>query len=696
MMEVLTCIALEHDPVSLIFAVLICVSGSLLTMRLFARVRATRSTARWSWLALASVVGGASIWTTHFVAMMGYDAGVATGYDPKLTLLSLILAMSVTAIGFAISASAGQSGLVEAGGVVVGLGVASMHYIGMAGYQVQGQIVWNSSYVLASLVLAAVFGALATNRVVRPVTRFCKYGGGVALILAIVSTHFVGMTGVTVAPDMTGAMPADMLNEGMLTLVAVIVALLILALGATTYMIDLQATKASVERYRHLSLHDALTGIPNRAAFIQHLGDLINAPAGTKDRLYVFSFDLDRFKEINDVHGHAAGDHVLRVVAERLTASLQPGEFVARIGGDEFVAVSSSLITEHAAELRAAALIEAVNRPISSNGQTYHVGTSIGIAVYPTGATSVDDLLVQADVAMYRAKSTGANMACFYDISMDAASRERNALAIDMRAGFLRNEFELFFQRQNSTRTGAVIGFEVLIRWRHPVRGLVPPSEFIPIAERTGFILELGDWVLQKACEEAVKWKRPFKIAVNVAPKQLANVSLPARVAEVLEQTGLPAERLELEITESGIIGDQQHALQLIRQLKALGVKIAMDDYGTGYSSLSTLQLFPFDKIKIDRGFIDGVVSNRQSAAIVRSTLILASSLDIPVLAEGVENEEHLEFLRSEGCEEVQGYLYGKPQPISELAELVNGSDLVGAPEQPGEGPEAPADQRAA
>ena len=696
MMEVLTCIALEHDPVSLFFAIFICLTGSLLTMRLFGRVRATRGTARWSWLGLASVVGGASIWTTHFVAMMGYDAGVATGYDPELTLLSLILAMSVTAAGFAIAAHGGQSALVEAGGIVVGLGVASMHYVGMAGYQVQGQIIWNSSYVSVSLVLAAGFGALATNRVVRPVTYFCKYGGGIALVLAIASTHFVGMTGLTVVPESAGAMPADMLNEGMLTLVVILVALLILALGATSYMIDLQATKASVERYRHLSLHDALTGIPNRAALIEHLGGLIEAPAGTIERLFVFSFDLDRFKEINDVHGHAAGDHVLRVVAERLTGSLQPGEFVARIGGDEFVAVTRALITQSAAERRAQALIEAINRPITSGEESYCVGTSIGIAVYPSGAKTVDDLLVQADVAMYRAKTTGTNVACFYDVSMDAASRERNALAMDMRNGFLRNEFELFYQRQNSTQTGEVIGFEVLVRWRHPSRGLVPPSEFIPIAERTGFILELGDWVLQKACEEAVKWKKPFKIAVNVAPKQLANFNLPARVAEVLQQSGLPAERLELEITESGIIDDQQHALQLIRQLKALGVKIAMDDYGTGYSSLSTLQLFPFDKIKIDRAFIDGVVTNRQSAAIVRSTLILANSLDIPVLAEGVENEEHLEFLRLEGCEEVQGYFYGKPQPISELDDLVNGADDHEEPAEAQQSSTTSSDQRAA
>lgn len=363
---------------------------------------------------------------------------------------------------------------------------------------------------------------------------------------------------------------------------------------------------------------------------------------------------------------------MLRVVAERMSASLKPGEFVARIGGDEFIAVSPRLFTAGAAEAFARSIISELVSPIQWKGLTLSVGTSIGVTTFPDGADDIDDLMAQADIAMYRAKSTGSNNVCFYDQSMDQAARERSALAMDMRAGFLRNEFHLYFQKQNDTQTGEVVGFEVLLRWSHPTRGMVPPSEFIPIAERTGFIGELGDWVLRQACLEAVQWRNPLKIAVNVAPKQLANSALPERVREILDESGLDPARLELEITESGIIDDQQHALHIIRQLKAIGVNIAMDDYGTGYSSLSTLQLFPFDKIKIDRGFIDSVVENRQSAAIVRSTLILAQSLDIPVLAEGVENAEHLRFLQEEGCQQVQGFLYGKPQPLSELQDIVN------------------------
>ncbi|MEC9461554.1 MAG: EAL domain-containing protein [Pseudomonadota bacterium] len=672
MLEVLTCIAVEHDPLSLIAAVSVCLFGSLLTMRLFGRVRNTRGVTRASWISLTSVIGGAGIWTTHFVAMMGYEADVLAGYEPTATLTSLVLAIAITGIGFAIAAATQRSLLIEAGGALVGGGIAAMHYVGMSGYQVQGHLEWNQTYVVASLIAGAVFGALATSRVARPVTRFCRYGGGVALVLAIASTHFIGMTAVTVVPDASAALPANMLPESVLTVVLMLVTVLILSIGSMTYVIDRQSTKSAVERYRQLSLHDALTGLPNRSAFVERLGHMMEAPAARADRIYILSFDLDRFKEINDVHGHAAGDHVLRIAAERLGRRLRDGEFLARIGGDEFIAVTSRLFTHAEAEQMAARIIRDLCEPIGWEDMTLAIGTSIGISVFPDNAETIDDLLAQADTAMYRAKSIGSNQICFYEKSMDQAARERSALAMDMRAGLERGEFMLYFQQQNNTQTGEVLGFEVLLRWLHPKRGLVSPVEFIPIAERTGFIMELGDWVLRRSCQEAVKWGNPLRIAVNVAPKQLANANFPQRVRDILKETGLVPERLELEITESGIIADQQNALSIIRQLKAIGVKIAMDDYGTGYSSLSTLQLFPFDKIKIDRGFIDSVVENRQSAAIVRSTLILAQSLNIPVLAEGVENAEHLRFLQDEGCEQVQGYLYGRPQPLSELQAIVN------------------------
>jgi diguanylate cyclase len=681
MLKIITCIAVQHSPLHLLFATTICILGSLLTMRLFGRVRRTQGIQKVNWLFLAGFVGGAMIWTTHFITMLGYETPVVNGYDPALTMTSLLLSVCVTIVGFTIAGMSERGGLIEAGGAIVGLGIAVMHYTGIAAYRAAGELQWDQSYVLASILFGAFFGGVATNRIARPVSRFCKYGGATALILAVVLTHFTGMAGLTIVLDPAMAMPKEIISSDIMTGIVCSVMLIILLLGASTYIIDMQTNQAAVERYRHLSLHDPLTNLPNRTAFSEHLNALIERAADIKSQIAVLCFDLDRFKEINDVHGHSAGDAVLRTVAERLTAIMQRGEFVARVGGDEFVAVLFDYYVRADVRTMAQRVLDEISKPISWNEQTLFIGSSVGISTFPRDATNMDDLLSQADVAMYRAKSTTTNTVCFYDPSMDQAARERNALAAEMREGIEKGEFELFYQQQNDTVTRNVVGFEVLLRWRHPERGMISPGEFIPIAEKTGFIMELGEWVLRAACVEAASWKQPLRIAVNVAPQQLADNKLPAVVHQILLQTGLPAARLELEITESSIIANHQHALHVIRQLKTLGVQVAMDDYGTGYSSLSTLQSFPFDKIKIDRAFVDGVVTSKQSAAIVRSTLILAASLDIPVLAEGVEREEHMDFLRREGCLQVQGFLFGKPVPRAGIEAFVNADlpDIAGA-----------------
>ncbi|PZM13791.1 putative bifunctional diguanylate cyclase/phosphodiesterase [Rhizobium tubonense] len=675
MFRLITCITVQHSFTDLIFATIICVLGSVLAMRLFSRVRRTQGIQRLNWLFLSGFVGGSTIWTTHFVAMLGYKTPVVNGYDPTLTLISLVVGVVMTIAGFSIASVSRKGALIEAGGVIVGLGIVLMHYIGIAAYQAAGQLEWDRAYVITSIISGAFFGAVATNRIGRPVTRFCKYGSSSALILAIVSTHFIGMAGLTINLDPSIPLSPEIISGGIMTGIVCAVMAIILLLGASTYVIDMQSTQAAVERYRHLALHDPLTNLPNRAAFNDHLAGLTNRPADMAAHVAVLCFDLDRFKEINDVHGHSAGDHVLRTVAERLGNAMQHGEFVARVGGDEFVAVMRDYFIRADARALAQRVLDEVTKPIEWNEHILFVGSSVGISTFPGQASNVDDLLSQADIAMYRAKSTVSNTICFYDPSMDQAARERNALAIEMREGLKRGEFELYYQRQNDTVSREVVGFEALLRWLHPQRGMVSPVEFIPIAEKTGFIFELGEWVMRAACAEAASWKRPLRIAVNVAPQQLTDPRLPGLVHEILLESGLSAARLEIEITESSIISDHQYALHAIRQLKKLGVKVAMDDYGTGYSSLSTLQSFPFDKIKIDRAFIDGVVTSKQSAAIVRSTLILAASLDIPVLAEGVEREEHMEFLRNEGCLQVQGFLFGKPTPRSGIEDIVNGTD---------------------
>ncbi len=676
MLKVLQCLAVDHDYRYTAAAVFVCMLGSFVTMRLFSRARLATGVQKINWLFLAGVNGGAAIWTTHFVAMLGYVAAGDVGYDPYLTGLSLLIAIVTTTAGFGISAYGGRSVLVEAGGMILGLGIAAMHYTGMAAYNVQGMIFWSQAYVIASLVLGAVLGAVAINRVARPVNWFCQYSAVTFLILAIASMHYTGMASMSFAFDPRIVISENLLPPAVMGGGAIAVTLLLLALGLSTYVIDAQSTQQAVARYRHLSLHDPLTGIPNRAAFIEHLNRRTrHVSMGAHTAL--LSIDLDRFKEINDVHGHAAGDAVLRAIADRASSVLKAGEFLARMGGDEFVAMTHSYYTRADGAEFAQRLIEQISRPVEWSGQTFCVGASVGISVRNTSAIDADTLMAQADVAMYRAKSGTSDTICFYDKSMDEAARERNVLAIAMRSGLANNEFELYYQQQNDTRSGSIVGFEALLRWNRPERGMVSPAEFIPIAEQTGFIVDLGEWVLREACAQAALWKKSLSIAVNVAPQQLADNDFPEKVERILVDTGLAPERLELEITEGSIIADHRHALVTIRKLKALGVKIAMDDYGTGYSSLSTLQSFPFDKIKIDRAFIDGLSTNVQSEAIVRSTLILAHSLNIPVLAEGVETKAHIEFLRREGCLQVQGFFFGRPGPLTSIANLVDDTFLT-------------------
>ncbi|WP_075289729.1 putative bifunctional diguanylate cyclase/phosphodiesterase [Pararhizobium arenae] len=677
MLTVLSCIITDHDYGLVALAALVCVLGSALAMRLYARVRRTEGLQKINWLFMSAVIGGSTIWTTHFIAMLSYRPSLPHAYEPTLTMMSLLAAIGITTIGFTVTAMNKSGPTIELGGAIVGAGIAVMHYMGMAAYQIMGVMQWDYSYYAASIALGVGFGALAANRIARPVTRFCKHGAVLALILAIVTMHFTGMAAITIVPESLVTIPAAMIPDNVLIIIVVALMAVMLGLGASTYVIDMHSTQVAAERFRYLSLHDALTSLPNRAAFNDYLAERIRRQKADNAKFAVLSFDLDRFKDVNDVHGHAAGDAVLRTVSERMASILEEGEFLARIGGDEFVALTRNCFLKGDIRAFADRLTSEIVKPVEWQGNTLLVGSSVGISLYPEDARTAEELLAQADLAMYRSKSTGNKAVCFYEPSMDVISRDRALLAMDMRKGIERDEFELYYQQQNSSLTRDIVGLEVLLRWRHPVRGMVPPVEFIPIAEKNGFIHELGDWVLRTACLQAASWKKPVKIAVNVAPAQLADSNLPLRVKEILKETGLDAARLELEITESGIIADQQHALQIIRQLKALGVRIAMDDYGTGYSSLSTLQNFPFDKIKIDRAFIGGVTRNRHSAAIVRSTIILAQSLDIPVLAEGVENEAHMDFLRKEGCLEVQGYLFGKPMPLSDLQAFVNGDDEV-------------------
>ena len=424
---------------------------------------------------------------------------------------------------------------------------------------------------------------------------------------------------------------------------------------------DLRPRLEAEQRIAYLAGNDSLTDLPNRASFLDRLERAI-VSRGAHESVALLAIDLDRFKEVNDLHGHAAGDAVLSLLAERTRAALRPGEFLARLGGDEFAAVATVRSREEALEFA-----ERLEKPLFSSVDLDHAevacGASVGVALFPQDADSPTALMNNADLAMYRAKGTLGQVTCFYEGSMDEMVRARRKTMKELRDALQRREFELHYQVQTSVATREVTGYEALLRWRHPERGYVPPMEFIPIAEETGLILPIGDWVLRAACEAAAGWATPHKIAVNLSAVQLASVDLPRVVAQVLADTALSPQRLELEITETALIADKVRATHVLGELKALGVTIAMDDFGTGYSSLSTLRAFPFDKIKLDKSFVSELEQSSQARAIIRAVLALGDSLAIPILAEGVETDDQLDFLRQLGCDEVQGFLLGRPAP---------------------------------
>ncbi len=719
---------------------------------------------------MGAVATGATIWCTHFVAMIAYQPGVDVAYQPMMTGLSLAIAICGSALALWVG-SGSMRFAAPIGGALFGLAITLMHYIGMDAFAVEAVVHWSAAYVAASIIGALFFGALAFEAVRRAGRVGSTRPAALLMVCGIVALHFTGMAAMTIIPFApgVGAITGQEANLVMALAVAG-VGLLVLGTGVSSHALDLQsraqarqrlahlvegsvdgmvveqggiilaanaafadlvgvrhealigadlskwlperdqlgvgvltqsalnlsegrlvpvevavrndgveanaaplmiyavrdlrARLAQERRIAHLARNDSLTGLPNRTSFLEWLTKQ-TADAGAQHKVALLAIDLDRFKEVNDIHGHAAGDQLLVRIGERMKACLKPGEFIARLGGDEFVAVVHVDRRDDALGL-ADRLRVAITAPVDLGHAEVACGASVGIAIWPDDATEPSALINDADLAMYRAKASLTTDVCFYEEDMDKAVRERRRLVQQLREALDQDQFSLNWQVQASAETGEVTGYEVLLRWIQPDGRFVSPADFIPLAEESGLILPIGEWVLRKACAEAALWNEPHKIAVNLSPIQLGHVDLPRLVHQILMETGLSPHRLELEITETAMIADLDRTTHILRQLKLLGVSIAMDDFGTGYSSLSTLRAFPFDKIKLDRSFMSELDGGPQSAAIIRAVLALGESLDIPVLAEGVETLEQLSFLRDQGCDEVQGYLLGRPKPVAD------------------------------
>ncbi len=671
MLNVLSCIAVEHDLRYVALAASVCVFGSFLSMRIYTRMRRSDGSRQWLWLFLGALVATSTIWTTHFAAMLGYLVPFDRSFAPGLTAASFAILFLCTCFAFGVSLRSPAGLTIELGGVLFGFGIAIMHYTGMAAFLVPGIITWTPSYVLASVLLGALFGGLAFNRASRPVTRFCRFGSMVAMILAIVSMHFTGMEAMTITP-LAGIdiPPQAMPDEYMLAAVTGITTVLLVTVGSS-YTIDRFSLQEATERYQQLTLFDALTGLPNKTWAEGKLAELLGSAIRSNDRVAVYTIDLEEFAMINAAHGDVTGDAVLREVGLHLNDALMADEYTARLPGAQFMLIKTRVFGRHETSAAAARLQKLVAGPHMTPAGTLTLRSAVGYAVFPDDGLDASTLITRASLAAQDARRGGSGEVRRYQAGLDDDVRHQARLAIDLRSAVSGNQLELYYQPQNCTSTRSLVGFEALVRWHHPTLGMVSPGEFIPVAERTGLIAEIGEYVLRRACADAAAWPGGYKVAVNVAAYQLTRIDLPALVDEVLKETGLAPERLEIELTESGLIADHARALATITRLKTLGVSIAMDDFGTGYSSLALLQHFPFDKIKIDRSFITDVANRPRAAAIVRAALLIAESMNIPVLAEGVESEEEFAYLREAGCPAVQGFLFGRPMPLSSVQTLM-------------------------
>ncbi|MBK3665818.1 EAL domain-containing protein [Bradyrhizobium diazoefficiens] len=790
MYQVLYCLTDEHDWRLVVLGGAVCLLASAAAISLFHRARAAHGSARLVWITLDAVVAGCGIWATHFIAMLAYGPGAGGAYNIPVTILSLLLAISVTFVGLSIAVSSARGLLVAFGGAIVGSGVAAMHYTGMMALEIPARVVWETGAVIASILFGVVFGSLALYVAGRRDTLSSALGATVLLTTAIVSHHFTAMGALQLTPDPTLVISGLSIAPGSLSILTATAAVAILAIALAAAVLDRKAkgelgrqqvvldtalenmsqglcmfdaegkiilfneryaamlrrsdmqltgrllldilreeaakgqwngeaeqffarlvedaregrtTTDVVRRFdrsirvvnqpmqgggwvatfeditewleaqakiSHMARHDALTNLPNRVLFHEQLEQGLRR-AGSSDQLAVLCLDLDHFKDINDSLGHPIGDALLKEVGRRLKATVGEHDTVVRLGGDEFAVVQIGRSEEAAARALAGRLVEVISAPYEIDDHQIVIGVSIGISLSPQDGSNPDELLKNADLALYRAKADGRGTYRFFETGMDARAQARRLLEMDLRAALQRDEFQPYYQPIRDVASDRVVVFEALLRWNHPQRGLISPINFIPLAEETGLIVQLGELVLHRACADAATWPDDIDVAVNLSPVQFKNPNLIASVTEALEKSGLAARRLELEITESVLLQNSEATLTTLHELRAMGVRISLDDFGTGYSSLSYLRSFPFDKIKIDRSFVSELATREDSVAIIRAVTGLGRSLGIVTTAEGVENDAQLELLRREGCTQAQGFLFSQPRPASDVAMML-------------------------
>ncbi|QRY78093.1 EAL domain-containing protein [Pseudomonas sp. PDNC002] len=680
----------SYDPALVLISLCVAMLASYTALDLAGRIATTRGWPVLLWIAGGGVAMGIGVWSMHFIGMLAFSLPIPLGYDLTLTLLSL--AIAVLSSGFAL-ALVSQDRLplwqLVCGALAMGAGISCMHYLGMYAMLMQPGIDYDPTLFGLSLLIAVAASGAALwiafqLRQNAPYVRLARAGAALVMGVAIVGMHYTGMAAARF-PDgsFCGASPSG-LNSDWLALLIIIVTLAIIGIALLTSVLDarLESRTAQLtsslaqanQELTQLALHDNLTRLPNRILLEDRIEQQIGKVQRNGGHFALMFLDLDGFKPVNDAFGHHVGDLLLKEVARRLCDNLRSEDTVARIGGDEFVVLVELAAAEDAVTV-ASQQINLLAQPFQVAGQELRIAASIGIVLYPGDGATQQELLRNADAAMYHAKGNGKNGYSFFEQSMNTNARNHLQLLHDLRAALDRREFVLHYQPKFAA-SGEAIGAEALLRWQHPQRGLLMPDTFIALAERTGLIIPIGDWVLDEACRQMRLWylqgHESWRVAVNLSALQFCHAGLVGLVAETLERHQLPARCLTLEITETTAMRDADSSLEILGKLSDMGVDLSIDDFGTGYSSLLYLKRLPANELKIDRGFVRDLEQDSDDAAIVSAIVALGQALDLRIVAEGVETAGQQNFLTRLGCDSLQGFLLGKPAPAEQFLERLS------------------------
>jgi diguanylate cyclase (GGDEF)-like protein len=672
---------------SLIVAVLV----SYTALRLAARVATSDGRGARIWLGIGAIAMGVGIWSMHFVGMLAFSLPIPLAYQVSTTLASL--GVAIVTSGFALAITSGQRltmARLGASAVAMGAGISVMHYMGMGAITIVPAITYDPLLVALSVLIAVVASFVALWLFFRLregnslFQQLMRIAAAVVMGLAISGMHYTAMAASRFVLGSYCRGGVTLQNTWFAAAIGIFVlGLLVVTLVTAVYDAHLQS-KARIQalhleqanhELQHQATHDALTGLPNRVLFLDRIGREIARAERDGHILAVFVVDLDRFKVINDTLGHGPGDQLLIAIARRLSSTVRTADTVARTGGDEFLLLVTGIHEPAEAAAIASKIVSELDKPISIGGAEVHTSASIGISMYPTDGSDSDSLVAHADEAMYFAKQRGRNGFQFFSLGMSVFSRERLDLESDLRRALPLKQFEMHYQPKLDVTTGDMNSVEALLRWRHPTRGLVGPLEFIPLAEESGLMFSIGEWVLREACRQARRWQldglRFLRIAVNISPIHFRQPKFLEIVRAALHDHELEARYLEIELTETTVMDHAESSVQILEDLSRMGVIVSIDDFGTGYSSMSYLRRFPIDKLKIDRSFINDLTTSSDAASIVKAIISLAHSLRIKVVAEGVETAEQLQKLRELGCDQFQGFYRSAavlPAEIEEFA----------------------------